>query len=61
MAEFSRHPRGVLQQNGLAEPGGRLEEDDGAVAAIKPVDGGYERFHLPLALDQRRLRTGGAP
>ena len=48
----------MLEQRGLAEAGGRLEDDDAALAARPGADRG-EHIELDGALDQHRLGTAG--
>ena len=51
--------RGVLEQRGLAEPGGRLEHDDPAAPAGQAATAPREHLELDGALDQRRIVGGG--
>jgi hypothetical protein len=46
---------GVLQQGRLAEPRGRIEHDDPAVALGHAADGAAEHLEVDRALDQRRV------
>ena len=47
--------RGVLEQRGLAEPGGRREDDDRALAVGQPRHRVAQDVELARALDEQRL------
>ena len=57
-AGLRRLARGVLEQRGPAETGGRREDDDPAGAAGQPRHRGAQGIELACPLDQGRLGAG---